>query len=62
MLEGANLDRNTFFHEEGNQDAIIEFTLTSKPDFENQEELTRIIRRGTEDFEAAISDLLLCPL
>jgi hypothetical protein len=58
MFESANLDRNAFFHEDANQDAIIECTLSSKPDFDDQGDLARTIRKGTKDFESAISNLL----
>ena len=46
------------FHDNANQDAIIEYTLISDPDFENQALLTDIIEQGVEKFVAAISGLL----
>jgi len=44
------LDEITLFHDPDNQDAIIESTLVSVPDFENQELLTEMIEQGVEAF------------
>ena len=46
------------FHDEINQDSIIEYTLTSEPDFDNQPSLSDIIEQGTEKFIAAVTSLL----
>jgi len=46
------------FHDDNNQDAIIEYTLTSTPDFEEQASLIKIIEQGIEKFVTAINNLL----
>jgi hypothetical protein len=56
-LNGVNFDKAVFFHEDENQDAIIECKLAASPDFENQASLISIIRQGVERFEAAINYL-----
>lgn len=43
------------FHDDDNQDAIIEYTLTSEPDFDNQALLIDIIQDGTEKFLSVIA-------
>jgi hypothetical protein len=40
----------TLFHDKTNQDAIIECTLVSAPNFEDQKSLTDIIEQGVEKF------------
>ena len=52
------LDKSSVFHDIKNQDAIIECTLTSVPDFENQSLLIDIIEQGVEKFVAAITKLI----
>ena len=44
----------TVFHEEGNQDAIIECVLTSSPNFEEPSILTDTIDQGTEAFITSV--------
>ena len=51
-------DKINFFHDDTNQDAIIECTLTSTPNFEEQELLTDIIKKGVEKFVTNISSRL----
>ncbi len=51
-------DTLAVFHDDKNQDAIIECTLTSSPDFEDQVSLIDIIAQGVETFETAITGLL----
>ena len=46
------------FHDDNNQDAIIECVLTSKPDFEDQALLKTIIEQRIEKFISAITSLL----
>lgn len=53
-----DFDGITVFHDESNPDAIIECTLTSSPDFEDQKSLTDIIEQGTEKF-IAVMDLII---
>jgi hypothetical protein len=42
------------FHDNANQDAIIEYTLTTAPDFENESSLTDTLEHGVEKFMAAV--------
>jgi hypothetical protein len=48
------------FHDNNNLDAIIEFTLTPTPNFEEQDSLMEIIEQSVEKFEIAINNILLC--
>lgn len=43
------------FHDDANPDAIIECTLTSSPNFEDQDLLTDSIEQGVKKFVTAIS-------
>lgn len=43
---------------EKNQDAVIECTLTTAPDFENQDVLIEIIEKGVEKLLTAMSALV----
>ncbi|MEI7883792.1 MAG: hypothetical protein WCI30_00405 [Clostridia bacterium] len=56
---GKNFDKITVFHDDDNQDAIIECTLTSSPNFEEQVLLTDTIEQGVEQFITAVSNLLI---
>lgn len=56
---GKSLDGVTVFHDDNNQDAIIECTLISSPNFEDQVILTDIIEQGIEAFITAVSNLLI---
>ncbi|MDD4729944.1 MAG: hypothetical protein PHN55_14495, partial [Dysgonamonadaceae bacterium] len=56
---GKSFDGITVFHDDNNQDAIIEYTLTSSPNFEDQVILTDIIEQGIEAFITAVSNLLI---
>lgn len=47
------------FHDDANQDAIIECILTSAPDFEDPDTLTDLIDEGVKEFLAAVSSRLL---
>ncbi|MPN49715.1 hypothetical protein SDC9_197337 [bioreactor metagenome] len=46
------------FHDDGNEDAAIEYTLTSSPDFDHQASLTEAIEQETEKFVSAITKLV----
>ncbi len=46
------------FHDAGNQDAIVECTLTSAPDFEDQASLINIIEQNVQKFVAETANLL----
>lgn len=48
-------DKSAVFHDDNNQDAIIECTLISTPNFENQDLLIDIIEQGVEKFVTAIT-------
>jgi hypothetical protein len=48
-------DDITVFHDDKNPDAIIEYTLTSTPNFEDQALLMEIIDRGVQQFLSALS-------
>jgi hypothetical protein len=56
---GKNFDKITVFHDDNNQDAIIECILTSSPNFEEQVILADIIEQGIEAFITSISNLLI---
>ena len=58
ILKSNISDSITVFHDDNNQDAIIEYTLTSTPDFEEQASLIKIIEQGIEKFVTAINSLL----
>lgn len=51
-------DNITMFHDENNQDAIIEFTLTSNPNFDEQASLIDAIEQGIEKFITTITSRL----
>ena len=42
------------FHDQNNQDAIVEYSLTCTPDFENPAQLINTIDQGVEKFVAVI--------
>lgn len=46
------------FHDDSNEDAAIEYTLASEPDFDRQTQLTKTIEKGTKEFISAITELL----
>ncbi|PKM72959.1 MAG: hypothetical protein CVU91_08025 [Firmicutes bacterium HGW-Firmicutes-16] len=58
VFNSISFDNRSIFHDDSNPDAIIECTLISKPDFENQDSLTEIIEHGVEGFVTAITGLL----
>lgn len=58
ILNGKALEGSSFFHDSDNEDAIIECTLTSKPNFDKQTSLTEIIKEGTEKFISVVTLLL----
>lgn len=58
LLINSIPDDITTFHDDHNQDAIIECTLTSAPNFENQALLQDVIEHGVIKFVAAIDKLL----
>lgn len=59
MFYGKFPDDIAVFHDADNQDAIIEHTLISAPNFEDQSVLTVIIEQGVEAFITAVSSLLI---
>ena len=46
------------FHDETNEDAVIESVLTSSPDFDNQDSLLEILEQSIEKFAVAIGKTL----
>ena len=58
ILENKGTDHINLFHDESNEDAAIECTLISVPDFDNQALLMEKIEQGTEKFISIISELL----
>lgn len=58
VLNSNISDNITVFHDDNNQDAIIECTLTSTPDFEEQASLIEIIEQGIDKFVIALNTLL----
>jgi len=53
-------DEITVYHDDTNQDAIIECTLITAPDFEDQVVLTDMIENSVDEFVTAISNHLKC--
>jgi hypothetical protein len=58
VLNSNNSNMYDVFHDENNQDAIIECTLTTTPNFENQDSLMDIIELGAERFITTTVTLL----
>ncbi|MFP8782655.1 DUF7000 family protein [Planococcus plakortidis] len=58
LLNGNIADELPVFHDEANQDAIIECTIASAPDFGNQEALMELIDRQVQQFINAVSSRL----
>lgn len=56
---GKSFNGITVFHDYNNQDAIIEYILTSSPNFEEQVLLTDTIEQGVELFIIAVSNLII---
>ncbi len=59
VFRGKSFDGITVFHDDKNQDAILECTLISTPDFEEQVILIDIIEQGIEAFITAVSNVLI---
>lgn len=58
IFNSVGFDDTAIFHDYDNEDAIIEYTLTAKPDFDNQNLLTEVIEKGTKRFIVAVTKLL----
>ncbi len=58
LFKGIVSDGLKFFHDETNLDAVIECTLSSAPDFDNQTELIMEIEAGVERFVGAVQVVL----
>lgn len=58
MFQGKASDDIALFRDERNPDAIIECTLASVPDFEDQAMLISKVQQCTERFITAVSGLL----
>ena len=53
-------DTPALFHDPGNQDAVMEFTLTSAPSFDAPAALMSTIEQGVETFVTTITSHLQC--
>lgn len=58
LVKGIASDGLAFFHDESNLDAVIECTLSSAPDFDNQTELIMEIEAGVERFVNAVEGFI----
>jgi hypothetical protein len=58
LLNSFHSDDMSVFHDDENPDAIMEYTLTSTPDFEDQASLIGLIEQGVEKFVTALTRLL----
>ena len=58
VFYGKTFDEITVFHDENNRDAIIESTLISVPDFEDQKVLKDIIGQGVEKFITSVNTFI----
>jgi len=58
LVKSVILDELTVFHDESNLDAVIECTLTTTPDFDNQAALIQLIEKGVERFVIAVQSVL----
>lgn len=56
---GHTFDEIAVFHDNTNPDAILEYTLTPAPDFENPAMLTDTIAQGVQKFLATVNSLLV---
>lgn len=54
-MDGKRMNENGIFHDESNPDAIMESTLTVHPDFESQETLISLIKKGVEKFLSTLN-------
>lgn len=59
MFIGKKFYEIIVFHDDNNQDAIIECTLISAPNFEDQVTMTDIIEQGVEEFITTVNKLLI---
>lgn len=59
VFSGGIFEGMKVFHDDTNQDAIIEYTLTASPDFEDQRLLAGIIEQGVRQFAAAADNFLM---
>lgn len=59
VLDGMIIDGIEVFHDDTNQDAILECTLISAPDFEEQAMLIDNIEQKVECFVKAVSNLFI---
>jgi hypothetical protein len=58
VLNSNISDNITVFHDDNNQDAIIESILTSTPNFDEQASLIEIVEQGVDKFVIAINSHL----
>lgn len=55
---GSATNNVSFFHDNNNEDALIESVLTDEPDFEDEHLFIDIICKGTQKFIDAINNIL----
>lgn len=58
LVSGDISDELMVFHDDANHDAIIEYTLTPAPDFEDPDALKVLINKGVKKFVTAVSSRL----
>lgn len=58
IIENKDLEKMAFFHNPGNADSIIEYTLMAEPDFDDQNGMSEGIMKGTEKFISAVLERL----
>jgi hypothetical protein len=58
VVSGCQINGIGCFHDADNEDAVIECTLATKPDFDHQAALTQIICEGTEKFLSIVTPLV----
>ncbi|MHC1719686.1 MAG: hypothetical protein AB9844_03160 [Clostridiaceae bacterium] len=58
ILNSNISDNISVFHDDFNQDALIEYTLTSTPNFDKQATLIEIIEQGIDKFLIAVNSHL----
>ena len=58
VIKNIIADDANMFHDDNNQDSIIEYKLTSDPNFDNEDLLINIIEQGVEKFMAKMSSFI----
>ena len=58
IFDDMILDEIEVFHDETNEDAVLESLLTDAPDFDRQDKLMAELISGTEKFTAAVQKII----